>query len=106
MKAKEYTDNINDQVMFVSLIETQEAVDNIDSILAVDGMDALLIGAVDLAISLGVPFDFQTDSDFNLYQRLKLHQTVGRDGCLPARLPALPSALRRGPPNTVAAVAG
>ena len=72
MKTKEYTDNINDQVMFVSLIETQEAVDNIDSILAVDGMDALLIGAVDLAISLGVPFDFQTDSDFNLYQRLKL----------------------------------
>jgi len=59
MQAKQYTDTINDQVMFVSLIETQEAVDNIDSILAVDGMDALLIGAVDLAISLGVPFDFQ-----------------------------------------------
>lgn len=40
---------------FISLamIETQEALDNIDSILSVDGIDGVFIGPTDLALALG-----------------------------------------------------
>ena len=37
--ADEYTREINDRVTFMGIIETADAVDNIDSILAVDGFD-------------------------------------------------------------------
>ena len=58
---EEYTQQIDDRVSFVGIIESAEAVDNIDSILAVEGFDSYVIGAIDLSISLGVPFDFECD---------------------------------------------
>ncbi|MDA0337192.1 MAG: aldolase/citrate lyase family protein [bacterium] len=59
LNTEEYFSTINDQVMFIGLIETAEAVDNIDGILAVEGFDSFIIGPVDLSISLGVPFDYE-----------------------------------------------
>ena len=35
------------------MIETKEAVENIDEILAVPGLDSFVIGAVDLSMSMG-----------------------------------------------------
>ena len=37
------------------IVETAEAVDNIDEILAVDGLDTFVMGPADLSIALGVP---------------------------------------------------
>ena len=37
------------------MIETLEAIQNIDAICAVDGLDAIVIGANDLAGSMGIP---------------------------------------------------
>ena len=45
----------NRETMSIAQIETAPAVDAVDDIAAVKGIDALLIGPNDLAISLGVP---------------------------------------------------
>ncbi|KAM0438592.1 hypothetical protein ACHAPT_001344 [Fusarium lateritium] len=43
------------------MVETVEAVQNIDGIAAVQGIDVLLIGSNDLSIELGVPAQFKSD---------------------------------------------
>ena len=44
------------------MIETQQAIDNIDEILSVPGIDVLLIGPSDLSIELNVPLDYPSDT--------------------------------------------
>ena len=58
-KYREYLDMYNDEVVIAPMIETQQAIDNIDEILSVDGIDVLLIGPSDLSIELGVSLDFE-----------------------------------------------
>lgn len=48
----------NARVLTIAQIELSEAIDNIDAIAAVDGIDALLIGPADLSNSLGVSGQF------------------------------------------------
>jgi 2-keto-3-deoxy-L-rhamnonate aldolase RhmA len=48
----------NPRVLAIAQIELACAVEDVDAIAAVDGIDALLIGPADLSISLGVPGDF------------------------------------------------
>jgi 2-keto-3-deoxy-L-rhamnonate aldolase RhmA len=43
----------NDELLVLPQIETTEAIEELDNILAVDGLDGVLIGPGDLAISLG-----------------------------------------------------
>ncbi|KAF8993609.1 Pyruvate/Phosphoenolpyruvate kinase-like domain-containing protein [Cyathus striatus] len=45
----------NEQILVMIQIETKEAVENLDSIAKVDGLDVLFIGPYDLSISLGYP---------------------------------------------------
>lgn len=52
-------EHVNENVMVVLQIETKLAVDRREELMAVPGVDAVLIGAVDLSISLGVPGEFQ-----------------------------------------------
>lgn len=49
----------NDRMLFVANIEHEDAIRNIDEILAVEGVDTFLVGPCDLSISLGVPLDFE-----------------------------------------------
>lgn len=51
--AAEYTAAANDAMICIPIIESRDAVDNIDEILAVDGIDGVTIGPMDLSISLG-----------------------------------------------------
>ena len=46
---------INRETLLMAMIETPEAVANADSIAAVDGIDALHIGASDLSTEMGIP---------------------------------------------------
>ena len=64
LSAQEYTRTINDSVLYIPIIESVEAVANISDILSVDGVDACIVGPVDLSISLGRPFEF----DHSAYQ--------------------------------------
>ena len=49
----EYKDWANKSIVTLAMIETQEALDNLDEILSTPGLDAIYVGPSDLAISLG-----------------------------------------------------
>ena len=51
--APEYKDWANRNIATLAMIETQEALDNLDEILSVKGLNAIYVGPSDLAISLG-----------------------------------------------------
>lgn len=50
---QDYMRVANQEVMVIVQIETREAVNNIDEILSVDGIDATFIGPADLSVSMG-----------------------------------------------------
>ena len=52
-------EHMNANSLVVLQIETKLAVDIRDELLSVPGIDAVMVGPVDLSISLGVPGDFQ-----------------------------------------------
>lgn len=51
----DYHKHANDELCLVVQVETQEALDNIESIAAVPGIDGIFIGPADLAASMGFP---------------------------------------------------
>ena len=54
-----YLAEANDQIACVPMIETQEGLNNVDAIAAVEGVDGLFIGPMDLCYGLGLtPGDF------------------------------------------------
>ena len=55
---REYMDAVNEQLLIIPMIETQEALDGIEDILRVDGIDVLLVGPSDLSINIDVPLDY------------------------------------------------
>ena len=59
---REYMDAVNEQLLIIPMIETQEALDGIADILAVPGIDVLLVGPSDLSINLDVPLDYTSDT--------------------------------------------
>ncbi len=73
----EYATTVNKDVLVIPMIETMEAVNNIDDILSVSGIDVALVGPLDLSISMGIPEDFLNPK----YQNI-LNQIVG--ACLKA----------------------
>ena len=56
----EMIDHLNEHTMVVLQIETKKALDAREELLAVPGIDAVMIGPADLSISLGVPGEFQS----------------------------------------------
>lgn len=56
-----YYAHANDQILVVVMIETAQAVANVDEILSVPGIDACFIGPNDLHKSLGLPPVFESD---------------------------------------------
>lgn len=56
---REYTAQANAETLVVVHIETREAVDRLEEIVAVEGVDVVFIGPTDLSHSLGVPGEVQ-----------------------------------------------
>ena len=50
---REYLESANDEIVVMIAVETMEAVQNLDEILEVEGLDGVFIGPVDLASSMG-----------------------------------------------------
>ena len=48
-----YAANANDQIIVMAMIETEQAVENLDAILEVPGIDAVYIGPADLGLTHG-----------------------------------------------------
>ena len=59
----DYWKHANDTIIAMAMIETKQAVENLDEILSVPGLDALYIGPNDLALTLGcAPSPVPTDA--------------------------------------------
>lgn len=59
---REYMDAVNEQLLVIPMIETREALDGIEEILSVAGIDVLLVGPSDLSINLDVPLDYTSST--------------------------------------------
>ncbi|WP_448955393.1 HpcH/HpaI aldolase family protein [Labrys neptuniae] len=57
----DYGTHANDEIVTFAMIETKEALDNLDDILAVDGLDAVYIGPADLSIALNCTAKFDQE---------------------------------------------
>ncbi|MGE4486092.1 MAG: HpcH/HpaI aldolase/citrate lyase family protein [Oscillospiraceae bacterium] len=53
LDAKRYLENANKEIIVITQVETYTAVQNLDEILEVDGIDGIFIGPNDLATSMG-----------------------------------------------------
>ncbi len=51
----DYYPAANDEVACITMVETKQAVERLDDILAVTGVDAVYVGPSDLSITLGLP---------------------------------------------------
>jgi len=68
-----YFHTANDDVLCLPMIETAEALDNLDAILDVPGVDGIYVGPTDLAISLNMlppAMDRQEPEILRIYERL------------------------------------
>jgi 4-hydroxy-2-oxoheptanedioate aldolase len=78
----DYPEHANDTIVRFAMIETAQALDNLDQILSVEGLDAVYIGPSDLSLALGCKPTFD-DVDPKVAQaiahvldRAKAHQVV------------------------------
>ncbi len=70
--AGEYQKTANEDVLVIPMIETRRAVENIDAILDVPGIDAIYVGPADLAFSLGLTpkLDTEEAQQLGIYEKL------------------------------------
>lgn len=55
----EKIDELNKRTCFIALIETVQGVEDVNEIAALDGVDGLFVGHLDLSLSLGIPGEFE-----------------------------------------------
>lgn len=53
---RDYMDRANENILVALILETREAVEDLDAIAAVPGVDALFLGAADLSFAYGLDF--------------------------------------------------
>lgn len=78
----EYKEQYEEEVVVVAQIEHIHAIDNLEEILSVDGIDATMIGPYDLSGSMGSPGDFDNQvfkEALNKYENIsnKLKKPMG-----------------------------
>ena len=76
---------INDNMLIVIMLESPEAIANVDSIAAVDGIDVILIGTNDLCMEMGIPGDYSNPKVKEAYSKVigtckKYGKTPGMGG--------------------------
>ena len=72
---------INKNMLIVIMLESPEAIDNVDSIAAVDGVDVILIGTNDLCMEMGIPGDYSNPKVKDAY--IKVIETCKKYGKTP-----------------------
>jgi len=78
----DYPQHANDTIVTLAMIETQQALDNLDDILSVEGLDAIYVGPSDLSLSLGCKPTFDdvdpkaADAIDHILARAKAHGVV------------------------------
>jgi 2-keto-3-deoxy-L-rhamnonate aldolase RhmA len=59
LKQPEINKLLNEHTLLIAMLETPEAIENVDAIAAVDGIDVVHIGSTDLSTEMGIPGDYQ-----------------------------------------------
>ncbi|WP_157272158.1 HpcH/HpaI aldolase family protein [Azohydromonas aeria] len=78
----DYPAHANDTIVRFAMIETAQALDNLDDILSVEGLDAIYIGPSDLSLSLGCTPTFDdldpkaAEAVDHILERAKAHGVV------------------------------
>ena len=74
-----YQKTANDEILVVPMIETEEALDNLEAILDVPGIDMIYVGPSDLGFSLGLApiMDREEPKILEIYERL-IRETAKR----------------------------
>lgn len=80
MAFQDYIDNANQEISLILQIEHIQAADNIETILKVDGFEAIFIGPYDLSGSLGIPGQINDERVINAVEKV-------RDRCFQAGVP-------------------
>lgn len=70
MAAKDALPVLNDNTFIIVMVETPEAVENVESIAAVEGIDCVLIGSNDLAATMGIPGELGHDRIAEAYAKV------------------------------------
>jgi 4-hydroxy-2-oxoheptanedioate aldolase len=78
----DYPAHANDEIVVFAMIETKQALDNLDQILSVEGIDAVYIGPSDLSLALGCKPTFDdvekpvAEAIDHILERAKAHGVV------------------------------
>ncbi len=66
----DYGDKANEEILKFAMIETKEALNNLDQIMSTDGLDGIYIGPADLALAIGQKPQFDHPEDSDTYKEI------------------------------------
>ncbi len=75
----DYFDHANEEVACIPMIETRQALAQVDDILSVPGIDAVYVGPIDMSLTLGLPPRMDNGGEFEA-ARIAIAQAGARHG--------------------------
>lgn len=87
----EYIKNANQRTIIMVQIESRQAVENVDEIAAVDGIDALMVGPNDMAVDFGTPGKLETpEMEAAIFKVIEASKKAGKPcGIIDSHVPFL-----------------
>jgi len=76
----DYVGQANEQIACIPMIETKQAIENLDDILSVPGVDAIYIGPSDLSFALGLPPRMDNEDPLHVATVDKILEACKRHG--------------------------
>jgi 4-hydroxy-2-oxoheptanedioate aldolase len=78
----DYAQNANDTIVTLAMVETQPALDNLQEILAVPGLDGVFVGPGDLRLSLTGKFGMDLSDPILLGALQQIAEVTRENGCV------------------------
>jgi 4-hydroxy-2-oxoheptanedioate aldolase len=91
----DYPEHADEAVVTMAMIETAEALSNLDDIMSVPGLDAVLVGPADLGLSLGLGAEVDRDEPEIVEAIDRVIESARRHGVAPAIFTGSPAYARQ-----------
>jgi 4-hydroxy-2-oxoheptanedioate aldolase len=91
----DYPEHADEAVVTMAMVETAEALSNLEDIMSVPGLDAVLVGPADLGLSLGLGADVDRDEPEIVEAIDRVLEAAGRHGVAPAIFTGSPAYARQ-----------